>query len=90
MMRSGDYLNGFASGTIKASCENRTEVIQIAIDKLSANEFEMLIALYERAVGLYATIINVNACHQPGIEAGKSCSGNFANSTVHTVFPSKG
>jgi glucose-6-phosphate isomerase len=31
----------------------------------------MLIALYERAVGLYAALIGVNAYHQPGVEAGK-------------------
>ena len=31
----------------------------------------MLIALYERAVGLYAYLININAYHQPGVEAGK-------------------
>ena len=30
-----------------------------------------LIALYERAVGFYATLIKVNAYHQPGVEAGK-------------------
>ena len=27
--------------------------------------------MFERAVGLYATLINVNAYHQPGVEAGK-------------------
>ena len=30
-----------------------------------------LIALYERAVGFYATLVNINAYHQPGVEAGK-------------------
>jgi glucose-6-phosphate isomerase len=30
-----------------------------------------LIALFERAVGFYASLINVNAYHQPGVEAGK-------------------
>jgi glucose-6-phosphate isomerase len=30
-----------------------------------------LIALYERAVGLYASMIGINAYHQPGVEAGK-------------------
>ena len=33
-----------------------------------------LIALFERAVGLYATLINVNAYHQPGVEAGKKAA----------------
>ena len=34
-----------------------------------------LIALYERSVGFYATLINVNAYHQPGVEAGKKMAG---------------
>ena len=33
-----------------------------------------LIALYERAVGLYGFLINVNAYHQPGVEAGKKAA----------------
>ena len=34
----------------------------------------MLIALYERAVGLYASLIGINAYHQPGVEAGKKAA----------------
>ena len=37
----------------------------------------LLIALYERAVGLYASLINVNAYHQPGVEAGKKAAAAF-------------
>ena len=33
-------------------------------------------ALFERAVGLYATLVNVNAYHQPGVEAGKIAAGS--------------
>jgi glucose-6-phosphate isomerase len=33
-----------------------------------------LIALYERAVGLYASLVNINAYHQPGVEAGKKAA----------------
>ena len=33
-----------------------------------------LIALYERAVGFYASLVNVNAYHQPGVEAGKKAA----------------
>jgi len=32
--------------------------------------------LFERAVGLYASLININAYHQPGVEAGKKAAGN--------------
>lgn len=31
----------------------------------------MLIALYERAVAIYAEFININAFHQPGVQAYK-------------------
>ena len=33
-----------------------------------------MIALYDRAVGFYATLVNVNAYHQPGVEAGKKAA----------------
>jgi len=36
----------------------------------------MLIALYERAVGLYASLVNINAYHQPGVEAGKKAAAS--------------
>ena len=35
----------------------------------------MLIALYERATGFYASLVNINAYHQPGVEAGKKAAG---------------
>ena len=34
----------------------------------------MLIALFERAVGFYAGLVNINAYHQPGVEAGKKAA----------------
>ena len=33
-----------------------------------------LIALYDRAVGFYGTLVNINAYHQPGVEAGKKAA----------------
>jgi glucose-6-phosphate isomerase len=36
----------------------------------------MLIALYERAVGLYASLVGINAYHQPGVEAGKKAAAS--------------
>jgi glucose-6-phosphate isomerase len=33
-----------------------------------------LVALYERAVGFYASLVNINAYHQPGVEAGKKAA----------------
>ena len=37
----------------------------------------MLIALFERAVSFYALLVNINAYHQPGVEAGKKAAGQF-------------
>jgi len=68
---SGDYLNAFLQGTRSALNENKRESITISIDALDARSVGALIALYERAVGFYATLVNINAYHQPGVEAGK-------------------
>jgi glucose-6-phosphate isomerase len=35
-----------------------------------------LIALFERAVGLYASMVGINAYHQPGVEAGKKAAAS--------------
>jgi len=36
-----------------------------------------LIALYERAVSFYASLVNINAYHQPGVEAGKKAAASI-------------
>ncbi len=71
---SGDYLSGFWQGTREALFEKGRGAITITIDKLSAKTLGALIALYERAVGFYATLVNINAYHQPGVEAGKKAA----------------
>ena len=71
---SGDYLHGFMLGTRQALYEKGRESITIMLDELTARSVGVLIALYERAVGLYASLINVNAYHQPGVEAGKKAA----------------
>jgi glucose-6-phosphate isomerase len=68
---SGDFLSAFLNGTRSALYENNRESITISIDRLDARSIGALIALYERAVGFYATLVNINAYHQPGVEAGK-------------------
>ncbi|MCB9029574.1 MAG: glucose-6-phosphate isomerase [Deltaproteobacteria bacterium] len=73
---SGDYLSGFYQGTRKALFENGRESITITIEKVDAFNVGMLIALFERAVGLYASLVNINAYHQPGVEAGKKAAEN--------------
>jgi glucose-6-phosphate isomerase len=72
---SGDYLHGFYLGTRQALAEKERESITITVKEVSPFTVGMLIALFERAVGLYATLINVNAYHQPGVEGGKKAAG---------------
>lgn len=71
---SGDYLNGFLQGTRKAMNEKSRESITVTLERIDARSIGVLIALYERAVGFYASLINVNAYHQPGVEAGKKAA----------------
>ena len=73
---SGDYLSGFFQGTREALYENGRESITITVERIDARTIGALIALYERAVGLYASLVNINAYHQPGVEAGKKAAGN--------------
>jgi glucose-6-phosphate isomerase len=71
---SGDYLQGFLRGTRAALYESERESITITIPEVNAFNVGALIALYERAVGFYASIVNINAYHQPGVEAGKKAA----------------
>jgi glucose-6-phosphate isomerase len=72
---TGDYLSAFWQGTRVALYENGRESITITLDRVDARSIGVLIALFERAVGLYAELVNVNAYHQPGVEAGKKAAG---------------
>jgi glucose-6-phosphate isomerase len=71
---SGDYLSGFHQGTRKALFESNRESITLTVDEVSPETVGKLIALYERAVGFYGTLVNTNAYHQPGVEAGKKAA----------------
>lgn len=72
---SGDYLLGFLLGTRQALFEKGRESITLTVPDVSARTIGALIALYERAVGFYASLVNINAYHQPGVEAGKKAAG---------------
>ena len=74
---SGDYLFGFLLGTREALREKGRESITITVEQLDAATVGALVALYERAVGLYASLVNINAYHQPGVEAGKKAAGSI-------------
>ena len=71
---SGDYLEGFFLGTRRALYENGRESITLTVPEVSGRTVGALIALYERAVGFYASLVNINAYHQPGVEAGKKAA----------------
>jgi glucose-6-phosphate isomerase len=74
---SGDYLQGFLRGTRKALFEKNRESITLSIQEINAHSLGMLVALFERAVSFYASLVNVNAYHQPGVEAGKKAATQF-------------
>ena len=72
---SGDFLFGFFQGTRRALYENGRESMTITVAQVDAYTIGVLIALFERTVGLYASLVNINAYHQPGVEAGKKAAG---------------
>jgi glucose-6-phosphate isomerase len=72
---SGDFLFGFFQGTRTALYEKGRESMTITVETVDAGTIGALIALFERTVGLYASLVNINAYHQPGVEAGKKAAG---------------
>jgi glucose-6-phosphate isomerase len=73
----GDYLQGFLRGTRRALYENDRESLTLSIPEVNAFTLGLIIATFERAVGFYASLVNINAYHQPGVEAGKKAAGDF-------------
>ena len=74
---SGDFLLGFLMGTREALHQTKRASLTLSIEEVNAHSLGALIALYERTVGLYASLININAYHQPGVEAGKKAAQRF-------------
>jgi glucose-6-phosphate isomerase len=70
----GDYLHGFLRGSRSALYEKGRESIVLRISRVDAFHIGALIALYERAVGFYGVLVNINAYNQPGVEAGKKAA----------------
>jgi glucose-6-phosphate isomerase len=71
---AGDYLHGFLLGTRDALFGNNRQSMTITVRQVDARTVGALIALFERAVGLYASLIHINAYNQPGVEAGKKAA----------------
>ena len=82
---TGDYLDGFYQGTRKALYENNRESITVTVTEINEFSIGVLLALFERSVGYYSSLININAYHQPGVEAGKKAASDVINLQVKIV-----
>ncbi len=82
---SGDYLNGFLLGTREALYDNGRQSMTITVRGIDAFTIGVLIAIFERAVGFYASLVNINAYHQPGVQAGKLAAANVLK-IQHEIF----
>jgi len=80
---SGDFLQGFLRGTRAALYEGGRDSLTISIPEVTPFQVGALIALYDRAVGFYATLVNINAYHQPGVEAGKKAAAGVLKTLAH-------
>jgi len=74
---AGDYLQGFLLGTREALFEKDRASVTLTLADASARAVGQVIALFERAVGLYANLVGINAYHQPGVEAGKIAAADI-------------
>ncbi|KAI9126903.1 hypothetical protein K1719_002499 [Acacia pycnantha] len=43
------------------------------VQEVTPRSIGALVALYERAIGIYASLVNINAYHQPGSDAVICC-----------------
>jgi glucose-6-phosphate isomerase len=75
----GDYLIGFLLGTRQALFEKDRESLTLTVRNVTPFSVGVLIALFDRAVGFYASLININAYNQPGVEAGKKAASAVIN-----------
>jgi len=76
-LRAGDALQGFFLGTRRALTSEGRPCLTLTLPRIDAWNVGGLIALFERAVGLYASLIDVNAYDQPGVEAGKKAASEI-------------
>jgi glucose-6-phosphate isomerase len=74
---SGDFLQGFLRGTRAALAGSGRESLTLSVPRVDAFYLGTLIAAFERAVSFYASLIHINAYHQPGVEAGKKAAAGF-------------
>jgi glucose-6-phosphate isomerase len=82
---AGDYLHGFLLGTREALYGNGRQSMTITVRRVDARTIGALIALFERTVGFYASLIHINAYHQPGVEAGKKAAAGVLSLQAKTA-----
>ena len=78
----GDHLHAFKEGLVNALRRKRRQVIEIVLESLDAFSLGMLVALYERAVAVYAELVHINAFNQPGVKLYKEASGRISEVSV--------
>ena len=74
---SGDYLNAFMLGSKKALEDHGKRTLVLTVPEVNAYHVGQLIAVFERAVSMYAIMIGINAYHQPAVEFGKKAAGGL-------------
>jgi glucose-6-phosphate isomerase len=66
-IRVGDFLQGFLLGTRRALTDTGRPSVVVSVPRVDPYALGGLMALFERAVGLYASLLDVNAYDQPGV-----------------------
>lgn len=74
LLEATDLQFALHSGTAQALFEAGRPVVTVSLPDVAPASLGALIALYERAVGLTAEMMNINAYNQPGVEAGKTAA----------------
>jgi glucose-6-phosphate isomerase len=82
--RAGDALQGFLLGTRRALTSAGRPSLTLTVPSVDAWSLGGLIALFERTVGLYASLVDLNAYDQPGVEAGKLAAAEIL--TLHEAI----
>ncbi len=72
----GEHLHAFLGGLMLSLYARDRGIVSITFERLNERTLGMLVALYERAVAVYAELIDVNAYNQPGVKAYKRISRN--------------
>ena len=72
----------FLLGIREALFQSGRTSLSITLEEISPQTTAALIALFERAVGIYAFLIGINAYHQPGVEAGKRAAGDIIELSI--------